>query len=173
MVSDGELGSAEREELATRLRRAHHDLERATRGSRLDAIAATPMTPQQVRVVGLLALDGPRRLADVAVALGVSPATVTGLVDRLEHQGMVRRAVDPHDGRGKLVQTTEAGFEALRALISTSFPTPDDLTDRLELDQLRAVADAMRVLADVAVEALTDAPDQAKPGLAGPERPSP
>ena len=59
----------------------------------------------------LLAIDGlnahtPGRVAD---ALGVSRTTVTGLLDRLEGEGLITRAIDPHDRRCFVLHLTEKG----------------------------------------------------------------
>jgi len=43
----------------------------------------------------------------------VTPAVVTGLVDRLERSGFVRRIPGVHDRRVVVVQITEAGRIAL------------------------------------------------------------
>lgn len=48
--------------------------------------------------------------------LQVHPTSVTNAVDRLEAAGLVRRAPHPTDGRGTLVELTDAGRDlALRA----------------------------------------------------------
>jgi DNA-binding MarR family transcriptional regulator len=49
----------------------------------------------------------PGALADF---LGMSASGVTALVDRLEARGLVERALDPTDGRGRLVHPTEKGL---------------------------------------------------------------
>jgi DNA-binding MarR family transcriptional regulator len=51
-------------------------------------------------------------LADRAL---LSPAGTTHLVTRLERDGLVRREVDPTDGRKWFTVLTGAGEEALRA----------------------------------------------------------
>lgn len=48
----------------------------------------------------------PRSPADLAEMAGVTRATMTGLVDTLEKDGLVRRESDPHDRRATLVHLT-------------------------------------------------------------------
>jgi len=55
----------------------------------------------------------PRTMHEVADHSGVTPAVVTGLVDRLERSGFVRRIPGVHDRRVVVVQITEAGRIAL------------------------------------------------------------
>jgi DNA-binding MarR family transcriptional regulator len=53
--------------------------------------------------------EGPARLTALAGAEGISQPSMTQLVQRLEHQGLVCRRGDPDDGRVALVALTEAG----------------------------------------------------------------
>ncbi|MFY0533500.1 Coq4 family protein [Nannocystis pusilla] len=52
---------------------------------------------------------GNRSPSEVAARLNVTPAVVTGLVDRLERRGYVRREVSPGDRRRYSLRITEAG----------------------------------------------------------------
>jgi DNA-binding MarR family transcriptional regulator len=55
----------------------------------------------------------PGRVAEV---LGVSRTTVTGLLDRLEAEGLLTRAIDPADRRCFVLQLTAKGQELVRQL---------------------------------------------------------
>jgi len=52
---------------------------------------------------------GPARISDLARLEGVSQPAMTGLVNRLEHDGLVHRAPDRSDARAALVVITDAG----------------------------------------------------------------
>jgi DNA-binding MarR family transcriptional regulator len=56
-----------------------------------------------------LLTDGPARISDLARAEGVSQPAMTGLINRLENDDLVRRDPDPRDARAALVVLTEAG----------------------------------------------------------------
>ena len=63
----------------------------------------------------LLAIEGrnaytPGRVAEV---LGVSRTTVTGLLDRLESEALVTRAIDPQDRRCFRLQLTAKGHDLI------------------------------------------------------------
>jgi DNA-binding MarR family transcriptional regulator len=60
----------------------------------------------------------PAELADLA---GVTRATMTGLIDTLERDGLVRREPDPNDRRMMSVQLTVRGEAALRRVLPTHF----------------------------------------------------
>lgn len=55
-------------------------------------------------------------LGTLAARLRVSPRNVTGLIDHLERDGLVRRVPDPADRRSVLAQLTEPGRERIEAL---------------------------------------------------------
>src|SRR4051812_40599897 len=59
----------------------------------------------------LLAIEGrnARTPGQVAELLGVGRTTVTGLLDRLEHEGLITRAIDPADRRCFILQLTPKG----------------------------------------------------------------
>ncbi|KAB7709070.1 MarR family transcriptional regulator [Bacillus aerolatus] len=46
---------------------------------------------------------------ELAERLLLDSATITGIIDRLEHNGFIERRVDPDDRRNKLVFLTEKG----------------------------------------------------------------
>lgn len=57
-------------------------------------------------------------MSKASARLQVHPTSVTNTVDRLEAAQLVRRVVDPNDGRGRLVEITDAG----RNLVSAATP---------------------------------------------------
>lgn len=63
----------------------------------------------------------PRSPADLAEMAGVTRATMTGLIDTLEKDGLVRREADPADRRAMLVHLTEAGLNFARDILPGYF----------------------------------------------------
>lgn len=57
--------------------------------------------------------EGSTRMVDIALDLGVTPRTLTTMVDALQQQGYLTRVPDPSDRRAIQLELTEAG----RALI--------------------------------------------------------
>ncbi|MCW5829725.1 MAG: MarR family transcriptional regulator [Deltaproteobacteria bacterium] len=51
----------------------------------------------------------PMSLTDLSRMLVVSNANVTGLIDRMESQGLVKRKTNPADGRVRLIDLSAAG----------------------------------------------------------------
>ncbi|MDR1442510.1 MAG: MarR family transcriptional regulator [Bifidobacteriaceae bacterium] len=136
---------ARRQELLAELEAIQGEWDEAGLRSQIAARSESVLTPRQIKVVGLLALNGPMRSSQMATALGVTRATMTGLLDRLESARLVTRKVDPRDGRGRLVQATERGRRALTALISLG-PSPDRLLELLTEEELKHLVVALRAL---------------------------
>jgi DNA-binding MarR family transcriptional regulator len=60
--------------------------------------------------------DHQMSLGQLAEAQNLVPRTVTGLVDKLERDGLVRRVADPSDRRSVRAQLTKAGLARIGAL---------------------------------------------------------
>jgi DNA-binding MarR family transcriptional regulator len=68
------------------------------------------------RVVAALAVSGPVLMRALSDAVGVTPRTITGLIDALEKDGWVERRAHPTDRRATIVALTpvaEASFARL------------------------------------------------------------
>src|SRR5574341_663408 len=76
------------------------------------------LTPPQFGVLESLAHVGPMKMCEIGSKLLMSGANVTGLVDRLEKKGLVRRVVDAEDRRLFRIHLTEEGSK----LIAKIFP---------------------------------------------------
>ncbi len=72
------------------------------------------MTPVQARA--LLALEYPVPMRELAVLLRCDPSNVTGIADRLEKRGLVRRDAAGSDRRVKFLVPTQGGEELRQAL---------------------------------------------------------
>ena len=72
---------------------------------------AHDLTPMQARLLCIL-VNGPRGMADLARQFGVEKAALTGLVDRAERRGLVRRAAVPGDRRAVHVTLTLDGHRS-------------------------------------------------------------
>jgi DNA-binding MarR family transcriptional regulator len=69
------------------------------------------LTPGATLVLNRLNHEGPMRLTALAVAEGNSQPAMTQLVQRMEHQGLLKRLSDPADGRAALVALSDGGRE--------------------------------------------------------------
>lgn len=60
------------------------------------------------KTLGLLERHGPLTAGELSAQSGLAPASVTGMLDRLEAGGWVRRRRDPADGRRVVVALDQA-----------------------------------------------------------------
>src|SRR5216117_769027 len=67
------------------------------------------LSPAQCHVLHLIEPDRPMPMGRVAEALACDASNVTGLVDRLESRGLVRRQPSAGDRRVRVLQLTPAG----------------------------------------------------------------
>lgn len=65
------------------------------------------------KALDLLMRGGPLTAGDLTQRVGLSPASVSALIDRLEGRGYVRRKRDPNDGRRVLVEPVVEGLVPL------------------------------------------------------------
>jgi MarR family transcriptional regulator, lower aerobic nicotinate degradation pathway regulator len=68
----------------------------------------------QARLLGILR-DREPTMAGLARYLGLDKSSITGLVDRAERRGLVRRTAAPRDGRSVLVAITPRGRQVIDA----------------------------------------------------------
>jgi DNA-binding MarR family transcriptional regulator len=73
-----------------------------------DAASAHDLSVPQLRLLGVLRDRRPGML-ELAALFGVDKSSMTGLVDRAEQRGLVRRQPAEHDRRSVLVSITPAG----------------------------------------------------------------
>jgi DNA-binding MarR family transcriptional regulator len=87
---------------------------------------------------------------DLASSLGVGPATLTGIVDRLVAQGLVTRREDPLDRRVRRVVLESAGREVVEAIIMAGGEQQRRILERLTVDELGVVERAFQLLLSAA-----------------------
>jgi DNA-binding MarR family transcriptional regulator len=93
------------------------------------------------RVVAALHASGPVVMRALSQAVGVSPRTITGLIDSLEADGWVERRAHPTDRRATIVALTPAAEKAFARLLQGYIGLSEDLLSGVpEADQQCALA---------------------------------
>jgi DNA-binding MarR family transcriptional regulator len=88
------------------------------------------------RVVAALQTSGPVLMRALSDAVGVTPRTITGLVDALEADGWVERRAHPSDRRATIVALTPAAESAFGRLLEGYRGLAQDLVSGIsEADQ--------------------------------------
>lgn len=88
--------------------------------------------------------------AQLAEQAGVTRATMTGLIDTLERDGMVTRKPDPSDRRMLSVELTTKGVEFLQAMLPEHFRRISRLMEPLSENERRTL---VRLLGKIAQQA--------------------
>ncbi|RFS85149.1 MarR family transcriptional regulator [Actinomadura spongiicola] len=96
------------------------------------------LTSQQGVLLCVL-MARPRGMSELGAMLGLAKSSLTGLVDRTERNGLVRREPDPHDQRAVRVALTPEG----RALIDDFYAETCRRVERLAAGLSRAERDAL------------------------------
>jgi MarR family transcriptional regulator, organic hydroperoxide resistance regulator len=103
--------------------------------------AELQLSPAQCHVLHLI--ERPIPMGQLAETLACDASNVTGLVDRLESRGLVRRRPSAGDRRVKVLVLTPTGSR-LRALLVDRMTAPPAGLERLSLREQRAL---VRILA--------------------------
>ncbi len=85
------------------------------RPAQVSVFTAWGLNVRQRLVIQRLGLEGDLPIAAIGEHLGLSPSTMTGLVDRLEEEGYVRRQPHPTDRRAKHLTLTRKGRSAFES----------------------------------------------------------
>ena len=93
------------EQLGERYLAVHHRMVRAVN----DEMSLCGLSMARTKVLMHLHEQGPTRQSVLANAFGLSPHSITDIVDALERVGLVERRPDATDRRAKLVAITKAG----------------------------------------------------------------
>ena len=88
-------------------------------------------------------------IPQLAQLLDVCLATMSGIVERLENQHMVKRVPDPHDQRVRRVLATSLGRETIRKLLSSHQELEYAQLDKLAVADLAALVQGVRAVAKV------------------------
>ncbi len=91
-------------------------------------------------------------LGDVAKGLHVTPAVVTGLIDRLERRGYVRRINSTDDRRRVMLTLTESGREASKLATASLASELEASLVKLGMEDLQTINKALERLAPITSE---------------------
>ena len=97
------------EQVGERYLAVHHRILRAAN----DEMNGCGLSMARTKVLRRLREQGPTRQNVLAAEFGLSPHSITDIVDGLERLGLAERRPDPTDRRAKLVAITDAGEAGL------------------------------------------------------------
>jgi DNA-binding MarR family transcriptional regulator len=105
--------------------------------------AELQLSPAQCHVLHLIEPGRPIPMGQLAETLACDASNVTGLVDRIESRGLVRRRASEGDRRVKVLELTPTGAR-LRTLLLDRMTAPPATLRRLSVAEQRSL---VRILA--------------------------
>lgn len=137
-------GDAGRAALTERLNLAGREVSAATIMFHTAVAQLRGLSATEEKTLDILLRDGPMTHAQLGAATGLAPASVTGLLDRLEGKGYIRRARHPGDARRVLVSADAARVEAeLTPLFTPWAESLNELYATYTVSQLETICDFM------------------------------
>ena len=141
------------EQVGERFLAVYHRMFRAVN----EEMTGCGLSMARTKVLRQLSEQGPTRQNLLATHFGLSPHSITDIVDALEHQGLAERRPDATDRRAKLVAITEAGEACLSVASAARERLLDQIFGALSQEDratllrlLDALDDAARPLDDAA-----------------------
>ena len=107
------------------------------------------MTGPQVTVMECLVRSGPMTLTELSRTLGMSHSSASGIIDRLERRGMLRRTQDASDRRRTSIEVTDAVRRYVRELDEGPTGRLARVLKGATPAQRAVMSDGLRLLADL------------------------
>ncbi len=125
-----------------------------------DAVGAKiELKAGDLEILDLVARHGPLSPSEVSGSTGIHPATLTGVIDRLENAGWIARVPDPDDRRRvRLEARRERGAELVR-LYAPMNRSLTEICAALSPGQLEVIRDFLRDARQAGVDAAVDLRD--------------
>lgn len=158
-VKDDQRGAARRRRLDRELRASLRDVTVQLSLLNHQVRGHLELKGTDLECLDLISREGPLSPSALARRAGLHPATLTGILDRLERGGWIVRERDPDDRRAVLIRAERArGAEVLR-LYAGMNSAMDEIIGGYDEAQLELLAGFLRRTAEAgrtAAEALAD-----------------
>lgn len=136
--------SKSREALVEDMHLAGREISTAAVNFHAAVAARRGLAPTDTKALDLLLREGPLTHRELGRRTGLAPASVTGLIDRLERKGLVRRDSHPDDGRRILiVADAEVAFQEMAPLFGAWVAELEALYGGYSDAELTVIADFM------------------------------
>ena len=97
------------------------------------------LSPTEWKALDLIQRLGPVTAGALARESGLAPASVTGLVGRLERKGFARRVPNPEDGRSVLVEMIPERLASPEPVFDDFLRSLHELYEEFSDDELRSI----------------------------------
>ncbi len=101
--------------------------------------AKAGLGPTDGKALDLLERIGPMNAGELSARSGLAPASVTGLINRLESKGFLRRVPNPADGRSVLVELVPEQVHASAGLFDDLVKSLTELLEGYSNEELETI----------------------------------
>jgi DNA-binding MarR family transcriptional regulator len=110
------------------------------------AAARVGMTVTDMQVIDVLELSGPTTAGQLADLTGLTTGAITGMLNRLEEAGLVRRERDPSDGRRVIVRPTPGNDEmrTIGSIFDSSVDAWEETASRYDDEQIALLLEFLK-----------------------------
>ncbi len=113
------------------------------------AAKKTGITGPQLWAIKTIAQEAPITVSDIARRMYLHPATVVGILDRLENQGLAARVRSTEDRRVVKVELTSRGHALVRKSPEVAQGLLVAGLEKLSTEKLRNIAEALDQMANI------------------------
>ncbi|MCP4155029.1 MAG: MarR family transcriptional regulator [bacterium] len=93
---------------------------------------------------GRVGTKGGLKLNELGKKAGLEPSTMTGLIDRMERDGLVCRTNDPNDRRAHLISLTEKGLNIHQTAMTVVNETMNDIFEGIPEEEIERTKNFLR-----------------------------
>ncbi len=136
-------GLPEREGLLDEMHQAGRELSTATILFHQAIADRLGLNPTDHKCLGLLASKGLMTAGELADVTSLTTGAITGVVDRLEAAGYVRREDDPNDRRRVILRVIPKGYREIGRLFDSLSTAANELGARYSDQELATILDFM------------------------------
>jgi MarR family transcriptional regulator, organic hydroperoxide resistance regulator len=127
------------------------ELQRATHATLhllTAALGDLDLTASEINALGNLADGAGRTVSELGAAAGTRPATLTGILDRLERRGLITRGARPGDRRAVLIELTVEGDRTAGLIRDTLADLERHALAGLSVDAVQGAHAVLRALTE-------------------------
>ena len=139
-----------KEEIIAQIIEAQRRMNRVIREHTLDSWVKLNLTIPQLKSLFYISRHGRVNPSGLASGIRVTPANVTGIVDRLVEQGLLSRTLDPDDRRISWLTVTDRGKTLINDLREGRAQEMRKTLDNLTEEELSSVAHGFELVATAA-----------------------
>ncbi len=103
-------------------------------------LAEDGLTSAQPGVLFFLGRTDGALIGDISAALDLVPSAITGLADRMERAGLIKRKRDDEDGRAQRVYLTETGEKIRKRAVAQARAINATLMQGFSSDEIDVVS---------------------------------